>query len=87
MCKCLVRPIPRATIRAKFFTGTYILQVKPLKINKFDPDPSCHLCDAEAEDAPHFLIRCRELTITTHAEMAKLKKPLVRVYGAAAKDR
>ncbi len=48
-------------------------------MNKFDPDPSWHLCDVKTEDVLHFLIRCRALTVITCAEMANLQKVPVSV--------
>ena len=73
-CKQSPQQVQRASIRAKLVTGSYILQDKSAKINKFDPDPTCRLCGYEAEDVPHFLMRCEALSRSRQQGMNKILK-------------
>lgn len=55
------RDIFRIPVKNKILTGTYTLQCNRAKFNQNDVNPTCQLCQAEAETLKHFLLDCHEL--------------------------
>ena len=43
--------IKKAGFKAKLMTGTYVLQSNRAKFNQFSVDPTCLLCNDDAEDS------------------------------------
>jgi hypothetical protein len=66
--------ITAAAYRAKMLSGSYILQSNTAQFNQFKVDQTCKLCKEEAEDMPHFLIRCKALKKTRKPFLRKLRQ-------------
>lgn len=62
-----VRPnqvdVKRAEIKAKLLTGTYTLQSNRAVFNQYAVDPTCRICNSEAETRIHFISRCPAMKI------------------------
>lgn len=48
----------RAENKARLLTGTYTLQSNRAVFNQYKVDPSCRLCEQEAETREHFIAEC-----------------------------
>ncbi len=69
--------VPKAGIRARLITGTYNLQAKVASYSQKKADPTCMLCHQEAEDMPHFLLRCPKLEETRKMQITRLTDLLI----------
>ncbi|KAK3105993.1 hypothetical protein FSP39_010445 [Pinctada imbricata] len=56
-----VHDAKRAITKARFLTGTYIVQSKLSRFNQNRVDPTCQLCKAAVEDYCHTLLECGAL--------------------------
>jgi hypothetical protein len=52
------RDVNRIPTKLKLLTGTYILQNNRAKYKNYTIDPTCLLCDSEAETPAHFILNC-----------------------------
>ena len=57
-----VRDVPRVYVKAKVFTGTYILQVNRVAFNQNEISPTCLLCGEEDETIKHFILQFSALS-------------------------
>ena len=51
--------IKKAGMKARFMTGTYVLQSNRTKFNQYSVNPTCLLCGEDPEYLEHFLLKCR----------------------------
>lgn len=51
----------KASVKAKFLTGTYRTQVNRAKFNQATLDPTCKLCHGGREDREHIILTCTAL--------------------------
>lgn len=51
----------RVELKAKILTGSYILQANRSCFNDYEVDPTCKMCEKEADDIEHFIARCESL--------------------------
>ena len=58
---CPSRKRVAASFRAKFLSGSYILQANTARFNQNQVNPTCPLCKAAPEDLPHFILACPAL--------------------------
>jgi hypothetical protein len=56
------RDVNRIPTKLKLLTGTYILQNNRAKYKNYTIDPTCLLCDSEAETPAHFILNCPALS-------------------------
>ena len=61
---CSSRSRVAASYRAKFISGSYILQANRARFNQNSVDPTCPLCQGAPEDLPHFFLSCPSLNST-----------------------
>ena len=62
-----------ASYRAKFISGSYILQSNRAKFNQFTVNPTCPLCNNGNEDMTHLLLICPKLQHTRKRHLKNIK--------------
>jgi hypothetical protein len=67
------RDVYRASIKARLLTGTYILQGNKARFNQNQVDPTCMLCNTEAETREHFISVCTKLKCVREPYLASLQ--------------
>ena len=73
---CSTRMRVAAATRAKFISGSFILQSTRARFNQFKVDPRCPLCGYKCEDLPHMLLECPKLESARETELPIIKKIL-----------
>ena len=73
---CSSRMRVAAATRAKFISGSFILQSTRSRFNQFKVDPTCPLCGYECEDLPHMLLECPKLDSARKIELPIIKEIL-----------
>ena len=68
-----------ASYRAKFISGSYILQSNRARFNQFKVDPSCPLCGNDREDMTHLLLVCPRLQHSRKRHLNKIKSLLLKL--------
>ncbi len=58
------RDMNRIPVKMKILTWTYILQTNSVKFNNNEINPTCLLWHESDGDLQHFLIECKELSVT-----------------------
>ena len=71
---CSSRKRVAASFRAKFITGSYILQTNRARFNQNAVDPTCPLCHLAEEDLPHLLFNCPALQGQRDKLLTRIKK-------------
>ena len=75
-----VRPnlndVKRSEIKVRLLTGTYTLQSNRAVFNQYSVDPTCKLCNSEAETRTHFISSCTSAGVIRTRYKARLKKVL-----------
>ena len=67
------RDVNRIPTKLKLLTGTYILQNNRAKYKNYTIDPTCLLCDSEAETPAHFILNCPALSSIRNPITAELQ--------------
>ncbi len=71
------RDVARLPIKLKIMTGTYHLQSTKAAFNQNKVNPTCLLCNKEAEDTEHFLLNCIALDETRQKYLESLRDQLL----------
>jgi ribosomal protein L31 len=76
-----VRDVQRAGIKAKLLSGTYLLQAHRARFNQF-ANNICPLCEAEAEDTCHFILRCSKLETIRKRYMREIEEQFIETNAS-----
>ena len=76
-----VRDAKRAVTKARFLTGTYIVQSKLSCFNQNKVDPTCPLCQVDTEDYTHMLLCCGALLEYRTQYIAELRELIIAELG------
>lgn len=72
-----INEVTKATIKAKFSTGTYILNTKSTNFSKHRTSPLCSFCGVEAETRLHAIVKCTTFSSIRQTYLQKLLTPPV----------
>ncbi|CAC5390136.1 unnamed protein product [Mytilus coruscus] len=73
--------VKKANIKARFLTGTYLLQEHIQRFTGNTEEQKCQLCQIEKEDMLHFMLRCPALNEQRQKVLPELKQRIVNTIG------
>lgn len=76
----------RLRTKIRLLTGTYPLQSTRLKYNQHDIDPTCQLCNTEAETVLHFVLTCPALDSVRTAVLADVALQWDTIGGSSFRN-
>ncbi|CAC5399290.1 unnamed protein product [Mytilus coruscus] len=77
----LTYKVKKANIKARFLTGTYLLQEHIQRFTGNTEEQKCQLCQIEKEDIVHFILRCPALNEQRQKVLPEFKQQIVNTIG------
>ncbi|KAK3103935.1 hypothetical protein FSP39_023021 [Pinctada imbricata] len=76
-----IRDTRRAITKARFLTGTYMVQSKLSRFNQNTVDPTCQLCQSSVENYQHVLLECGALLTYRKEYLCELSRVMTYHFG------
>ncbi|VDI77857.1 Hypothetical predicted protein [Mytilus galloprovincialis] len=78
-----VKDVRKAATKVRMLTGTYMLQTLKAKFNQAEIDPTCPICNIEAEDLQHLLTSCPAYRHIRKSHFQQIKEYIVSKIGSS----